>query len=231
MAAQCVALASTVLQFAVDRRLRPDNPAKGIKKPPVRKMQRFLSIAELGKLAAALANEATTGANLYPLAAIRLLALTGCRLGEVLGLQWSHVDFDRRVLVLPDSKTREKIVYLGPAARIILSELPRLKDNPYVIIGAKPGKPYVGISKVWERVRARAELPNVRIHDLRHSYASIGAGASLGLPIIGKLLGHTQAQTTARYSHLADDPLRRAADAIGATIAAAMEQPQSEVAK
>ena len=94
--------------------------------------------------------------------------------------------------------------------------------NPFCIAGGN-GKPSGAVDKTWSRVRARAGLRDVRLHDLRHTFASVGAGASIGLPVIGKLLGHTQASTTARYSHLADDPIRRAADAIGETIAAAMD--------
>lgn len=221
--AQCVALASTILQFAVDRRLRDDNPARGVKKPPVRKMQRFLSDAELAAIAEALDLELEEHATIHAVAAIRLLALTGCRRSEITGLAWSNVDLDRQLLNLADSKTREKVIYLSAAATTILSELPRITGNPYVIAGARAGQPFAAINSVWSRVRDHAGLSDVRLHDLRHTYASVGARASFGLPIIGTLLGHTQAQTTARYSHLGADPLRRAADAIGASIAATMD--------
>lgn len=218
VAAQCVALASTVFQFAVDRGLRADNPAKGIKKPPVRKMQRFLSEVELERLGNALAKEP----NPYAAAAIKLLALTGCRLGEIADLHWRDVDLERRVLKR-DSKTREKVVYLSPPAAQILGDLPRVVDNPFVIVGTRSGGSLGGIDKIWSRVRKRAELEDVRLHDLRHTFASIGAAGGMGLPIVGRLLGHTQASTTHRYAHLADDPLRRAADNIGSTISAALE--------
>lgn len=230
VAAQCVALASTVLQFAVDRGVRADNPARGVKKPPVRRMQRFLSEAELARLADAMTREIQHGGNPYAIAAIRLLALTGARRNEIIRLRWRDVDVERQLLLLDDSKTREKVIYLSPPAAALLDGLPRVAKNDFVIAGMRAGAPYVGIDKVWGRVRERAGLQDTRLHDLRHTFASIGAGASLGLPIIGKLLGHTQAQTTARYSHLAADPLRRAADTIGATIAAAMDrQGGSEV--
>jgi len=217
-AGQCVALASAVLQFAVDRGLRPDNPAKGVKKAPVRKMTRFLSTDELGRLGEALASEP----NIYVASAIRLLTLTGCRLGEILELHWTDVDLERRVLNLRDSKTREKVVYLSPTAVRVLAGLPRIIDNPYVIAGSRKGRP-AGIDHAWDALRARAGLAGVRIHDLRHSYASVGAAGGYGLPVIGKLLGHTQASTTARYAHLDADPLRRASDDIGETIASALE--------
>ena len=224
VAAQCVALASTILQFAVDRGIRPDNPARGVKKPPVRKLQRFLSDSELGKLADALNREIEAEGNPFPVAAIRLLALLGARRSEIVQLRWRNVDIDRQLLLLDDSKTREKIIHLSPPAVDILANLPRVAGNEFVIAGGKEGRPYVGLDKVWGRIRSSAGLPDVRLHDLRHTYASVGAGASFGLPIIGKLLGHTQAQTTARYSHLAADPLRKAVDTIAATISAAMDR-------
>jgi integrase len=222
VAAQCVTLAATILQFAVARKLRGDNPARGIKKPPVRRLQRFLSDAELGALAAALKAYVDGGGNLYPAAAIRLLALTGARRSEILNLRWRDVDLERGLLVLDDSKTGAKLIHLSPPAIEILASLLRLGGNEFVIVGGREGAPYVGINAIWEDIRKAARLPDVRLHDLRHTYASVGAGASLGLPIIGKLLGHSQAQTTARYSHLGDDPVRRAANTIGTTIAAAM---------
>jgi integrase len=157
-----------------------------------------------------------------------LLALTGCRRGEIEGLRWRNVDFERGLLLLDDSKTGEKTVYLSPPALSILSGLPRFEGNEYVIAGTIAGQRTGALDKVWARVRQRAGLADVRLHDLRHSFASFGAGASFGLPIIGKLLGHSQPQTTARYAHLAADPLRRAADTIGATIAAAMRMDADE---
>jgi integrase len=222
VAAQCVTLAATILKFAIDRKIRADNPAAGVKKPPVRKLQRFLSDAELGNVADALKAYVEGGGNIYPAAAVRLLALTGARRSEIQNLRWREVDLERGLLVLPDSKTGAKLIHLGPPAVEILEKLPRLNANEFVIAGGKEGTCYQGLNAVWEDVREAAGLPDVRLHDLRHIYASVGAGASFGLPIIGKLLGHTQAQTTARYAHLADDPLRKASNTIGATIAAAL---------
>jgi integrase len=155
-------------------------------------------------------------------AAIRLLVFTGARRNEILTLKWEHVDFERACLRLPDSKTGAKTVHLNPPALELLTSLPRVEGNPYVIPGERAGAHLVNIEKPWRRIRARAGLEGVRLHDLRHSFASFGAGAGLGLPIIGALLGHTQAATTARYAHLAADPLKQANDLIGARIAAAM---------
>lgn len=225
--AQCVALASTIIEFAIKRGLCAHNPAKGVKKPAVRKLERFLTFDELARLADALDAEFAKSKAIHPIAAIRLLALTGCRRGEIVGLKWSEVDFQRRLLNLRDSKTREKRVYLSPAAIDVLSAIPIINRNPFVIAGEREGKASGAVDRTWERVRARAGLPDVRLHDLRHTFASIGAGASIGLPIIGRLLGHSQAATTARYAHLASDPVRLAADAIGTAIAGAMAKGKS----
>jgi integrase len=222
VAAQCVALVSTLLAFAVARGLRVDNPAHGVKKPPVRKMERFLSEEEIARLAAALSTEGSRTGNPYPAAAIRLLLLTGGRRGEILGLQWQHVDFDQRYLRLPDSKTGAKVVYLNPPALEVLARLPRLEGNSYVFPGKLERGPVGGIDKVWFRVRALAGLQGVRLHDLRHSFASMGVAGGLSLPIIGALLGHKHPTTTGRYAHLSADPLRAANDVIGMRIAAAM---------
>lgn len=219
VAAQCVALVSTILQFAVDRGLRPDNPARGIKKPPVRKMQRFLSDAELTRLGNVLNAER---GHVHAVAAIKLLALTGCRLGEILALHWRDVDLERRILSLRDSKTREKIVWLCPPAAAILAQLPRFVGNQFVIAGKRSSGALGGLDKIWGRIRKHAALEDVRLHDLRHTFASIGAASGLGLPIVGRLLGHTQAATTLRYAHLGDDPLRHGADMNGSAVAASL---------
>ena len=222
VAAQCVALISTVLAFAVTRGLRSDNPARDVKKPPVRKMERFLSEDEIGRLAVALHAESNRTGNPYPAAAIKLLLLTGGRRGEILELKWQHVDFERQCLRLPESKTGPKIMYLNAPALEILAGLPRMVNNPYVILGKREGRPLVGIDKLWFHVRAAAGLGDVRLHDLRHSFASMGVAGGLSLPIIGALLGHKHPATTGRYAHLSADPVRAANDVIGMRIAAAM---------
>jgi integrase len=223
VAAQCVALVSTLLAFAVARGYRTDNPAKGIKKTPVKKMERYLSDEEIARLAVALEAETKKTGNQYPAAAIKLLLLTGARRGEILGLQWQNVDLGRKCLRLPDSKTGAKVIFLNEAALDILGSLPRLINNLYVIPGTLVGGPFVGIDKIWHRLRASAGLRDVRLHDLRHSFASVAVGGGLSLPIIGALLGHKHAATTARYAHLAAAPLRAANDAVGAKITAAMQ--------
>ena len=223
-AAQSVALVSSIYAFAIGRGLYADNPARGVKKAPVRKVERFLSEAEIARLAEALDAEAQQSGNPYPPAAIKLLLLTGCRKGEIANLRWEHVDSERECLRLPDSKTGAKVVYLNAPARALLQELPRMADNPRVIPGMRADSAGPAIDKVWSRVREAAGLSDVRLHDLRHSFASVGAAGGLSLPIIGALLGHKHAATTARYAHLSADPLRAANDAVGARIAAAMSR-------
>jgi integrase len=164
----------------------------------------------------------------FVIAAIKLLMFTGCRLGEILNLRWSEVDLERAVLNLADSKTGKKSVILNGPAITIISQLPRI--GPHVIAGQDPSKPRVSITRHWHRIRELSGLdgsdgkPPFRLHDFRHNFASIGVGAGMGLPIIGKLLGHAQSATTQRYAHLDADPLRRAANAIGATIVSATDQ-------
>ena len=160
--------------------------------------------------------------NPYPSAAIKLLLLTGARRGEIVGLRWQNVDFNRKCLRLPDSKTGAKVVFLNEPALEILRSLPRVSNNLHVIPGNRLGAPFVGINKIWARVRTAAALRDVRLHDLRHSFASVAVGDGLSLPIIGALVGHKNAATTARYAHLASDPLRAANDAVGEKIAAAL---------
>ena len=133
------------------------------------------------------------------------------------------MDFERGILFLADSKTGRKPLYLNAPALEILSSLPRLHGNPYVIPGTKEGQPRHDLKKPWAAVTRAARLDGLRIHDLRHSHASVGASAGLSLPVIGKLLGHTQPSTTQRYAHLAADPLRQASERIGAVVSAALD--------
>ena len=168
--------------------------------------------------------------------AIRLLIFTGARLREILHLEWAHVDFSRTMLFLPDSKSGKKPIVLGGAAVAVLKDLERLAlaearlidpaarkpMSHYVFPTADVRKPKPDIRRPWRLIQQAADLPGVRLHDLRHSFASVGAGSGLGLPIIGKLLGHGDVKTTAKYAHLDANPLRRANDVIGKAIASAM---------
>ncbi len=167
----------------------------------------------------------------HALAGIRLLVLTGCRLREILHLRWDHVDFEKGRLHLPDSKTGAKTIFLGAPARQVLAELPRTAGNPWVIEGRREGRHLTDLKGPWKRLCERAGLEDLRIHDLRHSFAAVGAGLGLSLPMIGKLLGHSQPATTARYAHLAADPMHSAADRISAELAAAMCGGDAESAR
>jgi integrase len=152
---------------------------------------------------------------------LRLLLFTGCRLREILYLSWEQVDFERGCLFLPDSKSGRKTVILNAPALAVLNAMERI--GSYVVPGDNPVQPRHDLKRPWEAVTKRAGLTGVRLHDLRHTYASFGAGGGLGLPIIGRLLGHAQPATTARYAHLDNDPLRKASEAIAGRIAASLE--------
>ena len=212
----------SIFTFAVNNDLRADNPVRGTKKFPPRRIERFLTLAELARLGDALTTAEQEGENPSALAAIRLLMLTGCRRGEILGLQWRHVDLERGCLRLPDSKTGAKVVPLGAAVVQLLSDLPRLQDNPYVLPGARDGGHLIGLHKAWRRVQAAANLEGLRIHDLRHSFASVAVASGESLFLVGRVLGHKQARTTQIYAHVRDDPLRAVADRASSAIAAAM---------
>lgn len=250
------------------------NPCRHVEKFAEKKRERFLSPAELARLGEALA--AHDGSP-YAVAAVKLLVFTGARLGEVLGLKWEWIDFERGEARLPDSKTGAKTLHLPPPALAVLAELPRLEGNPYVIAGAKQGAALVDLEKPWRVIRDRVTLgiwrdseheristlfselsgkldraptadevrkaaaerkialsiglTDVRIHDLRHAFASVAASSGMGLPIIGKMLGHSQPATTARYAHLASDPVKAAAAATAGKIAAAMAGGSSKTGK
>ncbi len=223
------------------------NPAKGITRFKEQTRERVLTSAELMRLGDALQEAETDGLpliidpakkskyvskdrrnviNPYAVAAIRLLLFTGARVSEILNLKWDQVSFEHGLLLLPSSKTGKKEVILNAPAREILADLPRA--GVYVIAsssaGTKEEKPRRDLKKPWAAISHRAGLNDVRIHDLRHHFATVGASGGKSLPIIGKLLGHTTPATTARYSHFQHDPVRQAAESIGADIAASLGQ-------
>ncbi len=222
-AARVLGLLSGVFQFAVNRNLRPDNPARGVKRFADKKCERFLSPSEMARLGKALADLIDEGANPVAVNVARLLALTGCRRGEITGLRWEWVDWDRACIRFPDSKTGAKVVPLGAAALGLLTALQGDERTGPVFPGRGRDGTTTAVWKVWDKARTRAELPGVRIHDLRHSFASVGASGGDSLVVIGALLGHRDTTTTARYAHLSNDPLKAAADRIAGTIAAAMK--------
>ncbi len=228
---RCLALLSKMFSLAESWGLRADgtNPTRHVEKYPENKMGRYLSNAELARLGDVLAMADKAGEHPSVVAAIRLLVFTGCRRAEVLTLKWEYVDFERGCLDLPDSKTGAKTIPLGAPALKLLAGLPRVEGNPYVLPGKRPKSHFVAIEKAWQQLRATAGLQGVRLHDLRHSYAAMGAGLGESLHMIGSLLGHSQPGTTQRYAHLSEDPRRAAADRISGHIAAAMAGKSGEV--
>ena len=195
------------------------NPCLHVKRYKEEKRERFLNAEEFSRLGQVLDEILHDGSETRSaVVAFKLLMLTGCRLSEIQKLRWEHVDLEARELHLPDSKTGGRAVPLAPSAVRLLESLPRDEDNPWVIAGKKPDSHLTDLQHPWRRIRARADLEDVRIHDLRHSFASRALALGEGLPMIGKLLGHTQVQTTARYAHLARDTVKASAARIGDSI-------------
>jgi integrase len=211
-AARSLAVLGTVLSFAVATGMRTDNPARGVKLFANQRRERFLTFAEIARIGEALSKLEESGGNATAIAAIRLLMLTGCRRGEVVSLQHAWIDLDRRCLRLPDSKTGAKIVPLGDSAIGLLKAIPVVDGIPYVFPASRGAGHFVGLPRVWAEVTKTAKLPGLRIHDLRHSFASVAVSGGESLYVVGKILGHRQARTTEIYAHLADDPVRAAAD-------------------
>lgn len=214
---------SKMLNLAEAWGLRPDgsNPCRHIAKYREDRRERFLSDEELQRLGQVLSQSLAFGTESpFVVAAFRLLILTGCRLSEIQKLRWDYLDGNH--MVLPDTKTGARRIPLPRAAREVLDALPRLDGNPFVIAGDKPGQHVTDLQKPWRRIRARAGLADVRIHDLRHTYASNAVSNGMPIQMVGKLLGHTQLQTTMRYAHLADDPVSRAAEENAARLEAAI---------
>lgn len=220
-----LAVLSKMMSWAEDQGIRPENtnPCRRIAKYRENRRERYLSGEELVRLGSVLNEvERDNSENLFVIACIRLLILTGARLSEIRTLQWSFVNEDRRLLILPDSKTGAKTIPLSTAALEILKGLPRLHSNPYVLPGHVTGQCLINIQKPWRRIRCLAGLDDVRLHDLRHSFASFAVEAGGTLPVIGRVLGHSQPQTTARYAHVAHDPAAHLAEVTGARIATAL---------
>jgi integrase len=159
----------------------------------------------------------------YATGAIRLLLFSGCRLSEILNLHWADVNFEHALLTLRDSKTGARPVWLNAASLAVLEDLSRIRLGDYVIAGDRSDAPRSDLSKPWRQIVKHAGL-DVTLHTLRHTHASIGVGAGIGLPLVGSLLGHRNSKTTARYAHIANEPARRAAETIGATLTSALER-------
>ncbi|MCA1300682.1 tyrosine-type recombinase/integrase [Stappia indica] len=243
-ATRTVRLLGGVFSYAITQGYLTANPCAGVKKFPDKSNERYLTQDEIDRLGATLTVAEMVGLpwhlndgarskhrpkaeqNLrekvspHVTGAIRLLLLTGCRLREILHLKWREVDFQRKDLDLPDSKTGRKVVYLSDAALEVLRALPKV--GTYVVLGKQPDKPRSDLKRPWERISRHAGIEDVRLHDLRHTFASVQVQRGASLPMIGALLGHKSTSTTARYAHLADDPLRRALNAGSESLTGAM---------
>ena len=228
MANQVVSLLSRLFKQAAASGDAPagGNPCRFIKKYPTRSCERFLSEQEYDRLGAVLGEFESAGrVSTSAVAAIRLLMLTGCRRNEILTLKWEDVDLEHDELRLRDAKTGARAVPLSPTARQVLASIPRQPDNPWVIFGRWSGSRLANLNASWQLVRREAGLEDVRLHDLRHSFASSALALGESLPMIARLLGHSQIQTTARYAHLARHSVKAAADRVADSLAGDMDTP------
>lgn len=213
-----LAVVSVIMSWAEEFGFREQNsnPCKGIKKFTENKRERYLSKIELSRLGKALSEAESSGKiSVYAAAAIRLLILTGARRSEILTLKWEYIDHEKQVIRLPDSKTGAKNINLNEPTLEVLQSIPRQTGNPYVIVGKILGQSMVNIFKPWNLVRKAAGLENFRIHDLRHSFASVAAENGASLLHIGKLLGHKKSTTTERYAHIANNPVKELNENVG----------------
>ena len=239
---RCIALLSHMFSLAEKWGIlaQRSNPCFGIRKYAELKRERYLSEVELARLGNAL-DQARKG---YPteldgkpfpfrrkapedfraIALFRFLLFTGARLSEALTLERGWIDTSRGIARLPKSKTGAKNLMLPPAALRIVDELPEMAGNPFVFFGDRPGQHFNGVQKAWQRIRTLAQLPDVRIHDLRHAFASVAVNGGESLFIVGNALGHQQPQTTQRYAHLRDDATFAAAERTSSKIEEALKR-------
>lgn len=228
-ATRTVSLLGAIFGFAVEHGIVSANPVRGVKRFPDVKRERFLSATELGRLGDSLAEELAGGGDWRHAAIIRLLALTGARKSEIATLRKAEIDAAASLARLSDSKTGAKVLRLGAAAMEVIAGLPET-NGPFLFPDPRDSSaPVAYLDWAWVRIRKRAGLEDVRIHDLRHSFASAAVATGQGLPMIGKLLGHSRVETTARYAHLADDPVKAAADRISNSVAASMRSQSADV--
>ncbi len=223
MANRAVSILSKMFNLAEDWGLRTDgaNPARRIKKFREEEKKRYLADAEQARLGQTLAEALETGQETpYAVSAVYLLMLTGCRLGEILTLRWDYVTAYH--LELPDSKTGRRRIPLPREAYDVIMALPRRDGNPYVILGDTEDGHLVNLQKPWRRIKAKAGINDVRMHDLRHTYASVAVMSGIDPFLLKEIMGHKNLQTTLRYSHFADEAVQRAAGSVASRLAGAM---------
>ena len=223
MANRVVEVLSRIYNAAEDKGQIPEasNPCRLVVKNRERPRERFLTDEEVRRLGRVLDEaESCKGVSVHAVAAIRLLLLTGCRKGEILDLRWDEVGLEAQELRLRDTKTGPRTISLSPEAAGVLESIPRVDGNPFVISGKVKGTHMRNLNDPWDLICKRAGLEDLRIHDCRHSYASRALALGESLPMIGRLLGHTQVETTARYAHLAKDTVQDSAVRISESIAA-----------
>lgn len=214
----CMRCLSSFFTWCEYHELRPvgSNPCKLVERYKESKRKRYLSAKELARLSRVLAIAEYRWP--WSTSAIRLLLFSGMRMSEVLFLRWTDVDIDNRCLKLRDSKTGPKTIFLNDSAREVLAQIPRMTNTEFVICGHRKDGRLGDLERPWRRIRKAALIPDVRLHDLRHSFASAAVSGGVPLSTIAMLLGHSSIQMTERYAHLSDDPVRAAAELVGNAI-------------
>jgi integrase len=219
-ASRTIGLLGGILSFAVSEGIISANPARGVKRPADKRREIRLSADQYRALGNALAEAGSAGENSTAILGVRLLALTGCRRGEIERLRWDEVDLPGRCLRLSDSKEGKSVRPLGGDVIALLAKVPR--EGRYVLLGAALDKPFVGLPKAWARIVGKVNLPGLTPHGLRHAFASVAADLGYAEPTIAAMLGHATHSTTGRYVHHLDSALIAAADKVAGQIATMM---------